>query len=180
MNLLFAHRAPLGTLVGLVPVLLAASGARAGEPLAEPPAQPATQLAAPPAALRALPVVLFALLGVDADAEPASPAASTSTVPPAAAVRRWRVLTQDITLARTLERWAGEAGYRIKWDAQRNFLIGAPDCVVGSFETALQSVLGSAGIRESDYPLEACIYANTPPLVRITRQGEQARECVAP
>ena len=38
---------------------------------------------------------------------------------------------------------------------------------------------GSAGIRQSDYPLEACIYANTPPLVRITRQGEQARECDA-
>jgi hypothetical protein len=92
----------------------------------------------------------------------------------------WHVLTQDITLARTLERWGAEAGFRVKWDAQRNFLIGAPDSIEGTFETALQSVLGSAGIRQSDYPLEACIYANTPPLVRITRQGEQARECVAP
>jgi hypothetical protein len=98
----------------------------------------------------------------------------------AAAPRRWSVLTQDITLARTLERWAADAGYRVKWDAQRNFLIGAPDSVDGTFETALQAVLGSAGVRQSDYPLEACIYANTPPLVRITRQGEQARECVAP
>ena len=94
--------------------------------------------------------------------------------------RHWSVLVQDITLARTLERWAAQAGYRVKWDARRNFLIGAPDSVDGSFETALQTLLGSAGIRQSDYPLEACIYANTPPLVRVTRLGEQARECEAP
>jgi hypothetical protein len=97
-----------------------------------------------------------------------------------AAPGRWSVLVQDITLARTLERWGAQAGYRVKWDAQRNFLIGAPDSVDGTFETALKTVLNSAGIRQSDYPLEACIYANTPPLVRITRQGEQARECDAP
>ena len=91
----------------------------------------------------------------------------------------WSVRVQDITLARTLERWGAQAGYRVKWDAQRNFLIGAPDSVEGSFETALKAILNSAGIRQSDYPLEACIYANTPPLVRITRQGEQTRECDA-
>lgn len=95
------------------------------------------------------------------------------------AMGHWSVLTQDITLARTLERWGNQAGYRVKWDAQRNFLIGAPDSVEGTFETALKVILNSAGIRQSDYPLEACIYANTPPLVRITRQGEQARECDA-
>jgi len=97
-----------------------------------------------------------------------------------AASGHWRVLVQDITLARTLERWGAQAGYRVKWDAQRNFLIGAPDSVDGTFETALKTVLDSAGIRQSDYPLEACVYANTPPLVRVTRQGEQARECDAP
>jgi hypothetical protein len=112
-----------------------------------------------------------------ARALPVAPYASAASAP--RAPQRWEVLTQDITLARTLERWAGIAGYRLKWDAQRNFLIGAPDSVQGSFETALQTVLGSAGIRQSDYPLEACIYANSPPLVRITRQGEQARECAA-
>lgn len=102
------------------------------------------------------------------------PGASTD---PAAA--HWSVLVQDITLARTLERWGAQAGYRVKWDAQRNFLIGAPDSVEGTFEAALKAILNSSGIRQSDYPLEACIYANTPPLVRITRQGEQARECDA-
>jgi hypothetical protein len=112
-----------------------------------------------------------------ARALPVAPYASAASAP--APAQRWDVLTQDITLARTLERWTEAAGYRLKWDAQRNFLIGAPDSVQGSFEAALQAVLGSAGIRQSDYPLEACIYANSPPLVRITRQGEQARECAA-
>jgi hypothetical protein len=108
---------------------------------------------------------------------PVSPSASQAGG--GAVSGHWSVLVQDITLARTLERWGAQAGYRVKWDAQRNFLIGAPDSVEGSFESALKTLLDSAGIRQSDYPLEACIYANTPPLVRITRQGEQARECDA-
>jgi hypothetical protein len=115
---------------------------------------------------------------VTADAVlPVVPYAGAVGADPAAL--HWSVLVQDITLARTLERWGAQAGYRVKWDAQRNFLIGAPDSVEGTFESALKAILNSAGIRQSDYPLEACIYANTPPLVRITRQGEQARECDA-
>jgi hypothetical protein len=136
-------------------------------------------------------VVLFALASLaalsalSAPADAAEPAQALPVVPygapaVAAGAGHWSVLVQDITLARTLERWGAQAGYRVKWDAQRNFLIGAPDSVDGSFETALTAVLNSAGIRQSDYPLEACIYANTPPLVRVTRQGEQARECDAP
>ncbi|MBW8757579.1 MAG: TcpQ domain-containing protein [Burkholderiales bacterium] len=113
-------------------------------------------------------------------AEPSLPVApyaarGTADVPP----RHWNVLVQDITLEHTLQRWGTQAGVRLKWDAQRNFLIGAPDSIEGTFETALKAVLNSAGIRQSDYPLEACIYANDPPLVRITRRGEQASECEA-
>ena len=111
---------------------------------------------------------------------PSRPPSAPAPAPASpAAPLRWEVRTQDITLSRTLERWAAQAGYRLKWDAARNFLIGASDVYQGGFEDALQAVLGSAGIRGSDYPLEACIYANTPPLVRITRQGEQSRECHA-
>jgi hypothetical protein len=132
-------------------------------------------------------LVALACVGGSAHAGEATQAASALPVAPypgGASTRsdtgHWSVLVQDITLARTLERWGAQAGYRLKWDAQRNFLIGAPDTIDGTFETALKTVLDSAGIRQSDYPLEACIYANTPPLVRITRQGEQARECEAP
>lgn len=95
-----------------------------------------------------------------------------------AGAQRWEVKASDVTLAKTLERWATAGGHKLKWDASRNFLIGAPDLYVGTFEGALQHVLRSPGIRYSDYPLEACVYANTPPLVRITRQGEQSRECL--
>ncbi len=146
-------------LVVLLPGALLACGlvaARAGEPL-----QAATPLSH----------------AVGEPALPVAPYAATRTGD--APVVHWAVLVQDITLARTLERWGAQAGVRVKWDAQRNFLIGAPDSVEGTFETALKAILSSAGIRQSDYPLEACIYANTPPLVRITRQGEQARECDA-
>ncbi|MEO5687393.1 MAG: TcpQ domain-containing protein [Burkholderiaceae bacterium] len=133
-------------------------------------------------------VVLCALSGLSSltrlagAAEPAQALPVVAYATPAttdAGSGHWSVLVQDITLARTLERWGAQAGYRVKWDAQRNFLIGAPHSVDGTFESALKAVLNSAGIRQSDYPLEACIYANTPPLVRVTRQGEQARECDA-
>jgi len=125
--------------------------------------------------------VLALLAGAVQAAEPVLPVAPyagshAAESPPG----HWSVLVQDITLERTLQRWGNQAGVRLKWDAQRNFLIGAPDTIEGTFETALRTVLNSAGIRHSDYPLEACIYANDPPLVRITRQGEQARECEAP
>lgn len=92
---------------------------------------------------------------------------------------RWEVRVSDVTLARTLDRWAQQAGYRVRWDAARNFLVGAPDSFEGTIEDAMAKLLGSAGIRHSDYPLEVCIYANTPPLMRVTRAGEQAQDCAA-
>jgi hypothetical protein len=100
-------------------------------------------------------------------------------VPVASAQPQWEVRTSDVTLAKTLQRWAEAAGYRLKWDAERNFLISATNRFDGNFETALAAVLATPGVARSDYPLEACIYANTPPLVRITRAGEQSRECAA-
>ncbi len=170
-SLLAAAGAAAGTALFVAGVVWPAGAAHASEARA---IDPAGGLAA------ALPVRPYA------GAVPAVAPAVTPAVVPAAGggsplpPLRWEVRTQDITLSHTLERWAADAGYRVKWDAARNFLIGAPDAYEGSFEVALQAVLGSAGIRESDYPLEACVYANHPPLVRITRQGEQAKECRLP
>ena len=89
----------------------------------------------------------------------------------------WEVRIQDLTLERTLQRWAAQAGYRIEWDARRKIPIGVPGSYEGTFEAALQTVVDSAGRSEGDGPLEACIYANTPPLVRITLRGEQVHGC---
>lgn len=94
---------------------------------------------------------------------------------PAAAVagQRWQVRIEDIKLENTLKRWAQQANYQLIWDTDREFLIPASDEFVGNFEDALDRLLQSPAIRKSEHPLEAVIYSNNPPLVRITRLGEQ-------
>lgn len=88
-------------------------------------------------------------------------------------VRTWSVLTTDVRLETTLERWAREGGYKLVWDADRHILISAADSFNGTIGDAINRVLSSPAIRGSDYPLEAVIYANTPPVIRITRLGDQ-------
>lgn len=104
----------------------------------------------------------------------------TSEPPTAKApAQQWEVLLSDVTLDKTFERWARAAGYRVKWDAAKNFLVEAHDTFHGDFESAVWDALATPGISYSDYPLEGCVYPNSPPLMRITRRGEQVRECVA-
>jgi len=88
----------------------------------------------------------------------------------------WSVLTNDLRLETTLERWTKQAGYALIWDADRHILITAEDTFVGSFEDALDRVFASPAIRDSDYPLEAVIYNNNPPVVRVTGLGEQSNK----
>lgn len=85
----------------------------------------------------------------------------------------WTILTSDVRLEKTLERWAQQAGYTLIWDADRHVLITAEDSFTGTFEEAMNRVLSSPAIRDSDYPLEAVIYSNNPPVLRITGLGEQ-------
>lgn len=88
--------------------------------------------------------------------------------------RQWAVLTSDVRLETTLERWAKDAGYRLIWDADRHILISAADQFTGTLPDAINRVLNSPAIRDSDYPLEAVFYSNTPPVIRITRLGDQS------
>lgn len=92
---------------------------------------------------------------------------------------KWVIEVSDVTISKAFDRWAAKAGWRIRWDAERHVLISAPATFQGSFEEAVAAALATPGIRKSSYPLEACIYANTPPLIRITRLGDQASECPA-
>lgn len=85
----------------------------------------------------------------------------------------WSVQVEDITLENTLKRWAQQSNHQLLWDTDREIQITAKDEFSGSFEDALNRVLQSPAIRQSEHPLEAVIYANNPPLVRITRLGEQ-------
>lgn len=101
-------------------------------------------------------------------------AVSTETNAP---VQKWEILLKDINLANTMQRWADDAGWRVRWDARKNFMVEAPDMIQGTFEDAIRTVLESPGIAGGAYPLEVCFYPNTPPLARITRKGEQEKEC---
>lgn len=92
-------------------------------------------------------------------------------------LQKWDVLATDVRLANTFERWAQKAGWRVQWDASKHVQIDAASTFTGTFEDAIKSALMTPGIRLGAYPLEACVYDNTPPLIRITRQGEQTQEC---
>lgn len=122
----------------------------------------------------------------DAPAAGAAPATTSSAVAVtpvgsakivATSVRTWRIESGDIRLSTTLERWTKEAGYNLIWDAQKQVLLSAKDSFDGTLEEALARVLRSPAIARSDYPLEACFYPNQPPVVRVTRKGDQAEEC---
>lgn len=89
----------------------------------------------------------------------------------------WEIQLKDITLSKTFSRWAATAGYRVRWDAAKQVEIGGPDTFEMPFEEAVQAVLSTPGIAESEYPLEVCFYPNVPPLARVTRKGEQEKEC---
>lgn len=96
---------------------------------------------------------------------------------PAVVARTWSVEVRDVTLANTFQRWAAAAGWRVRWDAAKNVMVEAPDTVTGSFEDAVEAQLASPGIAYGSYPLEVCFYPNTPPLARVTRKGDQDKEC---
>lgn len=91
--------------------------------------------------------------------------------------KSWVVDVKDVTLSNTFMRWAEAAGHKVRWDAEKHVLVEAPDTLVGSFEEAVITVLSSSGIADGAYPLEVCFYSNNPPLARITRKGEQEKEC---
>lgn len=89
----------------------------------------------------------------------------------------WEIKPTDVRLDKVLERWAKAAGWRVQWDAAKHVELSGPNTFTGAFELAVGQVLGTPGIRMSEYPLEGCIYPNNPPLIRITRMGEQVNEC---
>lgn len=135
----------------------------------------ASAFAAPPSPKPATPEGPDIVIGSSSKAMAVSvkspPIASTGSS------QKWSVETRDVNLANTFQRWAGQAGWRVRWDAQKHVMVEAPDSVTGTFEEAVEAQLSSPGIAMSAYPLEVCFYPNTPPLARITRKGDQTQEC---
>lgn len=90
----------------------------------------------------------------------------------------WEMRLQDITLAQTLQRWSQQAGWKLIWDVDKHILIDSPHQFKGSFEEAVGLLLAAPSFAAAGLPLEVCFYPNTPPLARITRKGEQDKECI--
>ena len=90
----------------------------------------------------------------------------------------WEMRLQDITLAQTLQRWSQQAGWKLIWDVDKHILIDSPHQFKGSFEEAVGLLLAAPSFVAAGLPLEVCFYPNTPPLARITRKGEQDKECI--
>lgn len=110
----------------------------------------------------------------------AAPIAVTTSAIPApviAPVEKWEIRESDVRLISAFERWAEKAHYKVQWDADKHVLISATSVFTGTFEDAVAQVLTTPGIRFSEYPLEACVYQNNPPLLRITRLGVQTAAC---
>lgn len=108
----------------------------------------------------------------------ASPTASVDDKKIEPQLKKFEVRLGDVRLHVAMQRWATDSGMRLRWDAERHLLISAP--TVFEAHDALEAIgmaLSTPGIVRSEYPLEVCIYPNVPPLLRITRQGEQTKDC---
>lgn len=89
----------------------------------------------------------------------------------------WAMDVKDVNYYGVFQRWGRDAGYQVRWDAEKHFVIEAVNTFSGSFEDAVTAVLDNPAVAYSKYPLEVCFYPNVPPLARITRKGAQEKEC---
>ena len=78
----------------------------------------------------------------------------------------WSIELSDKRLSPALQRWAGQAGWHLVWEADRDFLIDAALHVEGEFLFAIDTAMRS--LAESDYPLQAIANRKTR-VLRIVR-----------
>lgn len=113
----------------------------------------------------------------DKEAAPSSGKTVMPAAPLAPPEQTWEVKLSDVHLANTLNRWAKEGGYRVIWEPRNNYLVEAPNVFKGSFEQAVAALLSTPGIRTGMAPLEACVYPNVPPLLKVSEKDTQEKEC---
>jgi len=105
----------------------------------------------------------------------ANAAANTAaTLPPATpepappAVQTWSITLSDRTVRGALTRWTQESGWRLIWEAPVDFAVDAPATLTGTFDEALQSVVGALAGTES--PVQAILYRGNK-VLRIVEKG---------
>ncbi|CCD28929.1 Putative PilL domain protein [Candidatus Glomeribacter gigasporarum BEG34] len=87
----------------------------------------------------------------------------------------WTVRAQDLTLRRTLMRWAAQAGWQVSWDIRVDYPVQLEGAFSGSFTDAVEQFANA--LRHSDYPLLVCLYeANQ--VVRVLHYGDR-KQCDA-
>ncbi|MCE2679890.1 MAG: toxin co-regulated pilus biosynthesis Q family protein [Burkholderiales bacterium] len=104
-------------------------------------------------------------------------ASDTSVNDPTAQIQEWELRQEDERIDVSLKRWATKMGYNFRWDAERYVLVEASNKFRGDFPSVIRQLLGSSSIKNSSFPLEACLYNNNPPLFRVTRMGDQSEDC---
>jgi hypothetical protein len=82
-------------------------------------------------------------------------------------VQKFDTMVTDRSVSRVLDRWARQAGVGFVWDAKSDVTLSTQDRFVGTIEQATERLIsGLSGIT-----LQACIYTNNPPVIRITESG---------
>ncbi len=105
-----------------------------------------------------------ALAGVEPGIEPGI--ASRAAASGAGAASDWTLTRDDVSVRQALQRWAGEAGWQLVWDIDRDFPIEAEVTLRGGFLDAITQAM--AVLRDTDYPVQARVQS-TARIVRIVR-----------
>jgi hypothetical protein len=80
----------------------------------------------------------------------------------------WSIALSDRTVRGALTRWTQQAGWRLIWEAPVDFAVDAPATLTGTFDEALQSVVGALAGTES--PVQAILYRGNK-VLRIVEKG---------
>lgn len=108
----------------------------------------------------------FIMASKDAVAKPDTSAGSSASVKVMAITEKsmdFEVLSSDVTLSFALRRWAGNHGYQLVWDVQKDFPVRQTKYQNTNFEEAVEEVMKDLSL--TSYPLHACVYKNN--VIRI-------------
>lgn len=159
--------------------IVASRNASVGDPGTSPNGI-APRITSQPYAIAPVPPIPPAHLATQADrsadnASAASQSAAAGPRPPAAPPRNpeptpqvWNIALSDRTVRGALTRWTQQAGWRLIWEAPVDFAVDAPASVTGTFDEALQSVVGALAGTES--PVQAILYRGNK-VLRIVEKG---------
>lgn len=95
-----------------------------------------------------------------------------SAVPAHMSLKTWAVSSSDITLRRTLAKWATRAGWQLQWDAPVDLPLTVNASFTGTFNESVKALFSS--LSASDVNLQAMMYTGNR-VLRITEPGQRAR-----